>query len=187
MNGELDVGFRQRAFVLPLLVFAWITLVVGTAANTGLLSPDSGKPTYFDLFFSDTIHFKVWFGCAAAFLALCQAISASWIYGRIPLRRPRWLGAAHRWSGRVAFALTLPVAYHCIFLLGFQDTSARVLAHSFAGLFLYGALAAKVLVVRSSKFPGWLLPVMGGVVFAILIAVWYSSSLWFFRTIDVGI
>jgi hypothetical protein len=33
--------------------------------------------------------------------------------------------------------------------------------------------------------PGWTLPVVGGTVFALLILVWLTSSLWFFRTIGV--
>jgi uncharacterized membrane protein HdeD (DUF308 family) len=88
---------------------------------------------------------------------------------------------------RLAFLLTLPVAYNCIFLLGFQDTSARTLAHSFAGVFFYGAIAAKVLIVRVHRFPGWTLPLAGGLVFSTLIAVWWTSALWFFENVDVGL
>ena len=181
-----ESGFRQRAFVLPLLVFAWITLVVGTAANGPALALTAASPRT-SICSSATRSTSKSGSGARRRSSPCSRRSAPPGSTGGSRWRPRWLGAAHRWSGRVAFALTLPVAYHCIFLLGFQDTGARALAHSFAGLFLYGALAAKVLVVRSSKFPGWLLPVMGGLVFAILIAVWYTSSLWFFRTIDVGI
>jgi hypothetical protein len=32
----------------------------------------------------------------------------------------------HRLSGYLTILLTLPVAYHCIFLLGFETTSPRV-------------------------------------------------------------
>ena len=32
----------------------------------------------------------------------------------------------HRWTGRLAFVLTLPVAYHCIFKLGFRHGDTRV-------------------------------------------------------------
>ena len=34
---------------------------------------------------------------------------------------------------RAAILLTLPVAYHCIFLLGFGANSPRVLIHSLLG------------------------------------------------------
>ena len=53
------------------------------------------------------------------------------MYGKLPLGAgPAWLGSLHRISGRTAFLLTLPVAYHCLYQLAFQDTSTRVLIHS---------------------------------------------------------
>jgi hypothetical protein len=178
-------GIERRSWLLvPLLVFAWVSLVVGTVANLTDLTDHWPK---YSLFFSDPIHVKVWFASAAAFLALFQVLSAAWIFQRLPWPRPRWIGTAHRWSGRLAFLLTLPVAYNCIFLLGFQDTSARTLAHSFAGVFFYGAIAAKVLIVRVHRFPGWTLPLAGGLVFSTLIAVWWTSALWFFENVDVGL
>ena len=84
------------------------------------------------------------------------------------------------------FVLTLPVAYHCIFKLGFQDATTRTLWHSLLGCAFYGAFAAKVLVVRLHNFPGWVLPTAGGLLFAVLIGVWYTSALWFFQQFGVG-
>src|ERR671926_150429 len=73
-----------------------------------------------------------------------------WIYGKLPLgEAPDWLGVVHRISGRLAFLVSLPVAYHCLYQLGFQHTSTRVLLHSIFGCLFYGAFAAKVLIVRS--------------------------------------
>ena len=47
---------------------------------------------------------------------------------------------------------------------------------------------AKVLIVRSgNRIPGWELPVAGGVLFAILLGLWLTSSLWFFDNAGVGI
>jgi cytochrome c553 len=86
----------------------------------------------------------------------------------------------HRWSGRLAFAFTLPVAYHCIFKLGFQHASSRVLAHSLLGCAVYGAFAAKVTIVRLHRFPRFILPVAGGLLFAVLIGVWYTSAVWLY-------
>ena len=167
--------------LVPFLVFAWITLVFATAANVNRLAQGDAKPKYFDLFFSDPIHMKVWLASVVALLALFQVFSAAWIFRKLPWTRPAWIGTAHRWSGRTAFLLSLPVAYHCIFLLGFQEYSTRALAHSLLGCFFYGAIAAKVTVVRMRGLPGWALPIAGGLVFAILIALWYTSSLWFFE------
>ena len=60
--------------------------------------------------------------------------------------KPAWINPAHRWSGRLAFLCTLPVAYHCIFKLGFQHPDNRVLAHSLLGCAIYGGYAAKVTI-----------------------------------------
>ncbi len=81
--------------------------------------------------------------------------------------------------------LTLPIAYHCIFRLGFQDATARTLAHSLLGCAFFGAFAAKVLIVRLHNFPGWVLPTTGGLLFGTLVAVWYTSAVWFFRLAGV--
>jgi mono/diheme cytochrome c family protein len=87
---------------------------------------------------------------------------------------------AHRWSGRLALAFTLPVAYHCIFKLGFESPNGRVLAHSLLGCGVYGAYAAKVTIVRLRRFPVPVLPIAGGTLFAVLIGVWYTSAVWLY-------
>jgi hypothetical protein len=133
----------------------------------------------FDLFFPSTIAMKVWFGSVAVAFAIVQVSSALWIYGKLPWSAPDWAGEVHRISGRLAFLFSLPVAYHCLWSLGFQETSARVLAHSLLGCAFYGAFAAKVVIVRSERLPGIALPIAGGLVFAILVAVWFTSAFWF--------
>ena len=136
------------------------------------------------LFFTATIHLKVWFATAAIGLALFQLLTALRMYGRLGRRRgPKWVPRAHRVSGVGAFWLTIPVAYHCLWSLGFQlDSGARILVHGVAGCFFFGALTAKVLIVRSRHMPSWALPVIGGAVFSALVVVWSTSALWFFRT-----
>ena len=90
---------------------------------------------------------------------------------------------AHRLSGTLAFLLTIPVAYHCLWALGFQyQEGTRILVHGVAGCFFFGALATKVLTVNSRRMPKWALPVMGGALFTALVVIWASSALWFFRT-----
>jgi mono/diheme cytochrome c family protein len=151
------------------------------ALTAGLLAAhDPRSSGYFRLFFADPIHLKAGFASLAAALACFQIFSASWIYGKLPWRRPTWMNAAHRWSGRLAFACTLPVAYHCIFRLGFQDPSTRVLAHSLLGCAVYGGFAAKVTIVRLRRFPAPVLPIAGGTLFAVLIALWYTSAYWLY-------
>ena len=96
------------------------------------------------------------------------------------------IGTIHRWSGRIAFLCTLPVAFHCIFILGFQTYDTRVLVHSILGTFFYGVFAVKVLVVRDHGLPGWVLPVAGSTLFTVLVLLWSTSSLWYFTNIRVG-
>jgi hypothetical protein len=167
----------------PLLAFALVSLLVGLISK----NTDAGPKHYIDLFFSDPIHMKVWLASVAATLAVFQIFSAAWIFRKLPWRRPPWINTAHRLSGTAALILTLPVAYHCIFNLGFQDATTRTLWHSLLGCAFYGAFAAKVLIVRLHNFPGWVLPTAGGLVFAVLIGVWYTSALWFFQQVGVGI
>ena len=56
-----------------------------------------------------------------------------------------------------------------------------MLAHSLLGCAVYGAFAAKVTILRLHRFPKLVLPVAGGLLFATLIAVWYTSALWLYR------
>lgn len=140
---------------------------------------DPSQRLVFTLVFSSTIAMKVWLATVALGFGVAQVASALWLYGNLPWAVPSWLGTAHRLSGRLAFLVSLPVAYHCLWSLGFQDTTARVLAHSLLGCVLYGAFAAKVTIVRSRGVPALALPVAGGVMFAVLVATWYTSALWF--------
>jgi Family of unknown function (DUF6529) len=172
---------------LPLVLGALVSLSVGLIAREEAIAPGTYPGGYFRLFFSDSLYLKVWFATAALALGVTQLVSAAWIFGKLPWRRPAFLPAAHRWIGRLAFACTLPVAYHCIFKLGFQTTSGRVLAHSLLGCAFYGAFAAKVTIVRVHRYPRWVLPFAGGLLFATLLAVWYTSALWLFRRAGVGL
>jgi UDP:flavonoid glycosyltransferase YjiC (YdhE family) len=123
----------------------------------------------------------VWLATVAGGFGLAQVLPALWLYGRLGVDAPAWLGDAHRISGRLAFLVSLPVAYHCLWSLGFQDSDARVLAHSLLGCGLYGAFVAKVTIVRSKGLPGIALPIAGGLMLAVLVAAWYTSGLWFIR------
>jgi hypothetical protein len=95
-------------------------------------------------------------------------------------RAPAWLGSVHRWSGSVAFVLTLPVALHCVWSLGLATGSTRVVLHGLAGCAFYGAYATKMLGLRLRGLPGWALPVLGGTVLALFVVVWTTSAFWFF-------
>jgi Family of unknown function (DUF6529) len=170
-----EVGLEpRRRLLLAGLLGAAVALGLGIYGNVH----DPSQQLVFTLFFSSTISMKVYFATAALAFAVVQVLSATWIYGKLGVDAPPWASQLHRISGRVAFLLTLPVAYHCLWSLGFQDTDGRVLAHSLLGCAFYGAFAAKVVIVRSPNLPGPALPVAGGLTFVVLVAVWYTSALW---------
>jgi hypothetical protein len=139
--------------------------------------------------FSSTIAAKAAFATAAVLLACLQLATAARIYGRLRsvVRLPDAVVArVHRYSGRLAFLCTLPVVFHCVFILGFQTASTRVAVHSIVGSFFYGLFAAKVLFVRDHAYPSWVLPLAGGSLFLVLATLWLTSGYWYYTTVRFG-
>ena len=66
--------------------------------------------------------------------AALQVLLALWIYRKLPLvgSPPRPVPLAHRILGFALFALTVPIALHCLIAYGVQLTSLRVAVHSLA-------------------------------------------------------
>jgi hypothetical protein len=184
------MGVRVAETAAPRGSAGRFLLALGAGAAVALSLGIYGKvhdPTggsLVSLFFTATIHLKVWFATAAIALAIFQLATALRMYGKLGRRRgPSWISRAHRISGVAAFWLTIPVAYHCLWSLGFQlHSGTRIWAHGVAGCFFFGALTSKVVIVRSPRMPNWVLPVAGGAVFTALVVVWSTSALWFFRT-----
>lgn len=152
----------------------------------------SVESTYTDLVtsvFSAPIAFKAWFATAALFFGVLQVATGARIFGKLqsvlPVAPPR-VNRIHRWSGRLAILCTLPVAFHCIFILGFQTTDARVFGHSLIGSFIYGVFVVKVWFVRDRDHPRWVVPIVGGTLFTVLVALWSTSSLWYFTQVRFG-
>jgi len=142
------------------------------------------QPDYtFTLFGADPIPPKSLLATVALGMAGLQVLLALWIYRKLPLagNPPRPVPLAHRVIGFTVIALTIPVAVHCLIVYGVQLTSLRVAIHSIAGCFFYGAFAAKVLVVRSRRLPGWVLPTAGGTLAIIVGVLWYTSALWYYN------
>lgn len=131
--------------------------------------------------FSSPVTVKVWLATLAGLLALVQVFSALVMYGKIRLSGA-WVGPVHRWSGRLAFLVSIPVALHCLYALGFGDYNTRALLHSLLGCFFYGAFATKMLLLTRKGIPNWALPIVGGLVFTGLAGLFVTSSLWFFTT-----
>jgi Family of unknown function (DUF6529) len=158
---------------------AIVALTLGLYGN----AHDPASDLAITLGFADTITMKVWLSTVAVLFALVQVVTALWMYGKLPFgSRPSWLGNAHRISGRLAFLFSLPVAYHCLYQLAFQDTTTRVLVHSLLGCLFYGAFATKVTIIKAPGRAGIWLPIAGGTVFALLVGVWATSGLWFITT-----
>jgi hypothetical protein len=135
--------------------------------------------------FPTVLSMKAWLTTGVAVLALAQTASAAWMWGRLPGAgaAPRWVSHAHRWTGTAAFLLVLPVAYHCLWSLGWRDSDARVVIHGLLGCAFFGALTTKLLALRINGLPRWTLPVVGGGLVAVLVGIWLTSSLWFFTNV----
>lgn len=129
--------------------------------------------------FDSLIAMKVWLAVAAGVLAVGQLISALWLYGKLGVTPPPWLGIAHRAGGVLVVVVTLPVAYHCLWSLGFQSYDTRTLVHSIAGCAVYGALVTKVFAVQGRTAPGWFLPVAGALLFTTLVLTVLTSAGWY--------
>jgi hypothetical protein len=184
VRGRVGADRPVAAFVL--LLGALVAVALGVYA--GLHEP-AGRP-FATFGFSGMLQMKAWLTTGAVSLLLVQLTTARWMWGRLPgvrARAPGWASLLHRWSGAAAFTLTLPVALHCIWALGFATDSPRVMVHGLAACLFYGAYAAKMLGLRVRGLPGWSLPVLGGTVLTALVLVWLTSALWFFTRSGVAL
>jgi Family of unknown function (DUF6529) len=180
----VDRTSHAGELVLVLLAGAAVSLFFGAYAR---IHDPTGEQTL-TLFFTSTINLKVWFATAALAFALVQVTTGARLFGKIKIPRqiPPWFGDAHRLSGTIAFLLTLPVAFHCLWSLGFRsDTSdPRTYVHSVVGCVFYGVFVVKVLSVRIHQLPKWLLPAAGITTFLALVVLWVTSALWFFQNVS---
>jgi hypothetical protein len=161
-------------------VFAGAAVTVALAVYGAAHTP-AGRPL-FTLGFSGPLQMKAWLSTIVMVLVVAQLVTALWMWGRLP-----GVGAggpavafAHRWTGTAAFVVSLPVAFQCLWTLGFSAVDARVAIHSLAGCAFYGAYTAKMLGLRVKGLPSWALPVLGGLVFALLVVLWLTAALWLF-------
>jgi hypothetical protein len=169
-----------RLFV-PLAIGALVSVALGVYAKTH--SPSGIAVNIRGFSSPQTV--KVWLASGAFAFAVVQLLSALMMYGKLPIDGPAWIGGLHRWSGRLAFLFALPVAVHCLYALGFATYDTRVLVHSLAGCFFFGAFTVKMLILPRRGVPGWALPLFGGLVFTGLTVLWLTSSFWFFTSVGV--
>ena len=177
-----------KSMAVPLTALAAggvVALLVGVFGKVH--NPSLGGTT--TLGFATVIDMKVVLSTVIGVLAVLQVIGALWIYGRLGIRAPSWLGTAHRVSGTVAVVLSVFVAYHCLWALGLETGTiaggvkvpTRTVVHGVLGCAVFGAVVVKVVAVRSRRAPGWFLPVAGGLLFALLVAVVLTSAVWYIR------
>src|ERR1700742_4881735 len=115
----------------------------------------AGRPV-FTLGFSGVLQMKAWLATIVLVLALVQLGTALVLWGKLGVHvTGPAISVVHRWSGAIAFAVSLPVAFHCIWSLGFATSSARVVVHGVAGCAFYGAYTAKMIGLRLDGMPKW--------------------------------
>ncbi len=177
-----------RSMTVPLTAFAAgavIALLVGVFGKVH--DPTlSGTTT---LGFDTVIGMKVVVSLLVGVLIVLQVVGALWLYGKLGLAAPPWLGRAHRAGGVLTLLLSLFVAYHCLWALGLESgrlesgekVPMRAVIHGVLGCAVFGAVVVKVVAVRSRRAPGWFLPVAGGLLFALLIAVVLTSAVWYLQ------
>ena len=141
--------------------------------------------------FSTAIAGKAWLATGAFVLAFVQVLTASRMWGKLERFVPLSFSTSrriHRWSGRIALLLTLPVIFHCVMILGFETTGPTG----------HGALHRRLLHLRRGRgetardpAPQPQLPVVGaprarGTLAAVLTTLWLTSSLWYFTNVRFG-
>ncbi len=178
-DGQEPRGKARIGLAAALAAGALVSVTIGLLERHMLVAPH--PIPYFHLFFSDPYYMKAWLASAVVTLSVGQLVSASAMYGlfRLTSAAP-FVHALHRWSGRVAMALTLPVAFNCLFDLGVTPPDWRIMAHATLGAFIYGIFVVKVFLVRQSHAPGWMLPVAGSALFVTILGLWYTSAYWLF-------
>jgi hypothetical protein len=175
----------QKSMAVPLTAFAAgavVALLIGVFGKVHDPSLDGTTTLGFDT----VIGMKVVVSTVIGGLAVLQVIGALWIYGKLGIRAPSWLGMAHRVSGTIALVLSMFVAYHCLWALGLESGTVhgekvpmRTVVHGVLGCAVVGAVVVKVVAVRSKRAPGWFLPVAGGLLFALLVVVVLTSAGWY--------
>jgi hypothetical protein len=181
-TGQREAGQKPpiaRIVVIGLLA-AGVVAAIYIAGRVQTVNPA------FSLFgrqYLAAVSLKAVLATVALGVAVVQVLLALWIYRKLPLagRPPRAVRPTHRVLGFGLFALTIPIALHCLIAYGVQLTSVRVAVHSLAGCFLYGAFVAKVLLVQTRRLPRWVLPVAGGMLAVTVAVLWYSSALWYYN------
>jgi len=160
----------------PILIGALVSVALGVYGNL-----HKGDSIVFQVSgFENLALAKSRLALVAAFFVLVQLGSALVMYGKIRwITAPSWIGTLHRWSGRIAFFVAVPVGVFCLYGIGFQHYDTRSLVHSLLGCLFFGVFTVKMLVLTKRGVAGWVLPLLGGLVFTVLVATVLTSAVWY--------
>jgi Family of unknown function (DUF6529) len=175
-----------KGMAVPLTAFAGGAVVALLLGVFGKVHDPTLNGTT-TLGFRTVIAMKVALTTVIGVLVLLQLLGALWMYGKLGIRAPSWVGPAHRASGTIALLLSVFVAYHCLWALGLESGTTkdgykvplRTVVHGVLGCAVFGAIVVKVVAVRSRRAPRWFLPVAGGLLFALLVLVVLTSAVWY--------
>ena len=181
-----DTTTAPKSLAVPLTAFAAgaaVALLLGIFGRVHDPTTDGTTTLGFDT----VIDMKVVVTAVIGVLVVLQLIGALWMYGKLGIRAPSWLGTAHRASGTITFLLAVFVGYHCLWALGLEygelhtgePVPTRAVVHGVLGCMVFGAFVVKVVAVRSRRAPGWFLPVAGGLLFAIFVGIISTSTIWY--------
>ncbi len=170
-----------RSMAIPLTAFA-VGAVVALLVGIFGKAHDPSLDGTFDLGFATVIQMKVVVSVVVGVLAVLQVLGALWLYGKLGISAPPWLGTAHRVTGTITLLLAIFVAYNCLWALGLESgehVATRTVVHGVLGCAFIGAIVVKVVAVRAHRAPGWFLPVAGALLFTLLIVVVLTSAGWY--------
>jgi hypothetical protein len=176
----------SKSMTIPLTAFAAGAVVALLVGVFGRVHDPTLEGTT-TLGFATVLAMKTVVATVIGVLAVVQLVTALWIYGKLGIRAPSWLGTAHRANGATALLLSLFVAYHCLWSLGLEvgtlpdgaKVSTRTFVHGLLGCAVTGAVVVKITAVRSRRAPGWFLPVAGGLLFSLLVLAILTSAGWY--------
>ena len=178
---------ESKSMAVPLAAFAAgaaIAVLIGVFGRVHDPTLD-GTTT---LGFHTVIQMKVIVTTLIAVLVVGQVLGALVLYGKLPIKAPS--GWARRTAPPASLTLVLAifVAYHCLWALGLEwghlpngeKVGTRTVVHGVLGCAVFGAAAVKVAAVRAKRAPGWFLPVAGGLLFTLFVAVILTSAVWYY-------
>ena len=169
---------RPAALAAPLATGAVVALALGVYAA-------AHEPTGRDfvLFgFTSAGAWKSALASIAMFLFVVQVSLGLRITGRIGPRvpPPAWSAELHRLIGTVAFGISLPVVFHCVWTLGYRAGDSRLVVHSILGCVTYGLYVTKVIAVRRDDAAPWAVPLTGALLGSAMLVAWWTSAFVFY-------